>query len=82
MTVPTDERYHRTARGRAEMRVRRHVLTREARNLLRIISATSTGAHWIAMVGCAPSELQRLLDDGLVMPARMSVEEALRRPFA
>lgn len=60
-------RYRKTEAGRAEIRERRHALSRPARNLLLIIDDTKTGDEWVALVaGVSAADLQGLVDAGFV----------------
>jgi len=61
------QRYAKTETGRAEIQARIHALSRHARNLLLIIDGTKDAGSWVSVVnGASESDLQTLLDAGLI----------------
>ena len=60
----------KTDAGRSEIRNRSLPLSRAARNLLLIIDDGHDADYWLGLVrGCAESDLQHLVDAGLVAPS-------------
>jgi len=61
------QRFQRTAAGRAEVKARSQALSRSARNLLLVMDASRPGAEWLSLVqGATEEDLQLLQISGLI----------------